>query len=74
VSLPVDLIWNEDDLVESACIAPASAAREFDLENATRGIDCLNEPELQLRISETLNSQNVVAVKEARYPAARIIE
>jgi hypothetical protein len=74
VSLPVDLIWNEDDLVESACIAPASAAREFDLENATRGIDCLNEPELQHRISETLNSQNVVAVKEARYPAARIIE
>ena len=68
------MIWNEDNLVELACSALASAAREFDLENATRGVDCLNEVELQQRISETLNSQNVVAVKEARYPAARIIE
>ena len=55
------MIWNEDDLVESACSALASAAREFDLENATRGIDCLNEVELQQRISETLISQNGVA-------------
>jgi hypothetical protein len=68
------MIWNEDNLVELACCALASAAREFDLENATRGVDCLNEVELQQRISETLISQNVVAMKEARYPAARIIE
>jgi hypothetical protein len=29
---------------------------------------------LQQRISETLNSQNVVAVKEARYPRAHVIQ
>jgi hypothetical protein len=68
------MIWNEDNLVEFACSALMSAAREFDFENATRGIDCLHEVELQQRISETLNSQNVVAVKEARYPAAQVIE
>jgi hypothetical protein len=37
-------------------------------------MDCLKESELQQRIVETLNSHNVVAVNEARYPAARVIE
>jgi len=37
-------------------------------------MDCLKESELQQRIVETLNSHNVLAVKEARYPAARVIE
>jgi hypothetical protein len=68
------MIWNEDSLAEIACSALASTARALDLENATRGIDCLNELDLQQRIFEALSSRNVVAVKEARYPAARIIE
>jgi hypothetical protein len=68
------MIWDEDSLAELACSSLASAARKFDFENAPRGVDGLNEAELQQRISETLNSQNVVAVKEARYPAARAIE
>ncbi len=68
------MIWNEDSLVESACSALVNLAGELDFENATRGIDCLNELDLQHRISETLNLHNVVAVKEARYPAAHIIE
>lgn len=68
------MIWNEDNLVEFACSALMNAAREFDFDNATRGIDCLHEVELQQRISETLNSQNVVAVKEARYPTAHVIQ
>ena len=67
------MIWNEDSLVEFACSALERAARNFDFENAPRGIDCLHEVELQQRILETLNSQKVV-VKEARYPAAHVIE
>jgi hypothetical protein len=68
------MIWNEDNLVELACSALASAAREFDLENARRGIDSLHEAELQQRSFESLSSQNVVGVKEARYTAAHVIE
>ena len=68
------MIWNEDNLVELACGALASAAREFDSENAPRGIDCLNEVELQQRISAALNLEKVVTVKEARYPAARLVQ
>ena len=68
------MIWNEDSLVEFACNALEMAARKFDFENAPRGIDCLHEVELQQRILETLNSQKVVVVKEARYPADAVIE
>ena len=68
------MVWNEENLVELSCAALANAARELDSEDATRGIDGLNEAELQKHILETLGSHSVVAVKEARYPAARIIE
>ena len=68
------MIWNEDNLVEFASNALASAAQELDFENATRGIDGLQEVELQELILQALGSQNVVAVKEARYPAAHVIE
>jgi hypothetical protein len=68
------MIWNEDNLLEFASSALASAAQELDFENEARGIDGLHEVELQQRISEALGSQNVVAVKEARYPAAHAIQ
>ena len=67
-------IWNEDDIVGLIGKALAARAREYDLENATRGIDCLTEAALQDCICLALNSQNLVARKEARYPEARSIE
>jgi len=68
------MIWNEDNLAEFASSALARAAQELDFENAARGIDCLHEAQLQQHISDALKSQNVAAVKEARYPAAHVIE
>ena len=68
------MIWNEDNLVEFATDALATAAQKLDFENATRGIDCLGEAELQRHIFDALRSRNVTAVKEARYPAAHAIE
>jgi hypothetical protein len=68
------MTWNEDNLVELSCAALANATRELDSEDSTRGIDGPNEAEIQQRISETLGSHSVVAIKEARYPAARITE
>ena len=68
------MIWNEDNIVELASSALSKTALELDFENAARGIDCLHEVQLQQLISDTLKSQNVAVLKEARYPAAHGME
>ena len=68
------MIWNEDSIVEFIGGSLADRAREYDFENATRGIDCLTEAALQQCICDALNSQSIVTREEARYPEARFIE
>ena len=52
------MIWNEDGIVEFIGRTLVQRAREYDFENAPRGIDCLTEAALQQCIFAALNSQN----------------
>jgi hypothetical protein len=66
--------WNEDLLAEIIGNAVEEYAREFDAEQAVRGVDSLTENELLGRIRKSLIQREILVAEEERYPDAWCVD